>query len=1489
MTCWQSALKRTNPRAQIKFDDEMEYINEVPPVTAQQILVRTKERKAKSTLLMAIPDEHIARFHGIKDAKTLWDVIKTRFGGNAESKKMQKNVLKQQFEIFSVSNSEGLDKGYDRFQRLLSLLGIHGACVSTEDANQKFLRSLPSAWSNIYLIMRNMPGINNLDTDDLYNNLKVYEANIKGSFGSSSNSQNVVMLSMRVKRFYKKIGRKLEFNRKEPIGFEKTKVEYYNCHRRGHFARDCRSARYSGNRSRDAGNAGYRGRDNEKEATDFALTAFTSNPSSSSSLNSERKKLSKANIEIIGYQYGLESIEGQLRVHQQNKVIFKEKIAVLEYEVKDKSNLLKYTQKQLDEALREKEDLKAKLENFETSLKNLTKLLDSQISVKVKTGLGYDSQFHEKEVLDIREQEVTETVSDNRSSDEKNSLANDRFKKGEGYHAVPPPLTGNYMPPKPDLSFAGLDDSIYEFKISETVTSLTKDNKDAPETSTAIFTRSGKIPVSAAKPKAAASTCAAKLVNTTRPKQSVNFSNSRKAVSVVKKNGVNPVKTSAASINESNLWHRRLGHVDFKTLNKLVKGNLAEAVNTACYVLNRALVTKTHNKTPYELLNGRTPRLDFMRPFGCPVTILNTLDHLGKFKGKVDEGFLVGYSVTSKAFRVFNTKTRKVEENLRVRFIENKPNVIGIGPNWLFDINSLTNSMNYIPVSAGNQTDKNAGPQDTNSNASTQDNVDAGKEVSDQHHIVLPLWSSISSTFKSLDDKATDDKPTDNTSSKTIEEPVNKEDQAYRDKLDRLMSQEKEAINAASTLGTFSAAGPLSPHPGAFISANTLLHVDQDDSLIPDLEDTAELQSTSIFNSAYDDDLNIFDSSVQSVGAEANFNNMESSTIVSPIPTHRLHLDHPKDQILGDPKSAVQTRGMAKKSSEAHALMEPKKVSQALDDASWVEAMQEELLQFSLQKVWRLVDLPYGKKAIGTKWVYRNKKDERGIVVRNKARPVAQGHRQEEGIDYDAVFSLVARIEAIRIFLAFASYMGFIFYQMDVYVDDIIFRSTKRSLCDEFEALMHKRFQMSPMGELTFFLGLQVTPKLTHLHAVKRIFRYLKGQPKLGLWYPRDSPFDLEAYSDGDYAGANLDKKSTAGAFNSVKQIHAIVDGKAVVISKSSVRNDLLFNDEDGRGGSVERVITTDASLVAAQDNNNITKTQSTTMSNDPISQEIGSGDRHRCQETTLGDTDAQTRVLALEEAKTTQDKVITRLKLRVMRLEKKRKAKTSQPMQRRLFKGRVKTSTDKSLEDRRSSEKGGSTADQVSTAMLEVSTATPSTPSTTTTIFGDEDFTIAQLTSSTTTLQPLPTIDPKDKGRGVLVEEELKKQSWTEHKRKDKSKKRLIVALTKEFDEIQAKMDADHELAAIRNKPPTRTQVRNKMITYLEHMGKYTHQQLKHKTFEELQKLYRKEQKWIDDFVPMNSEKEEKKSIEHVRKGKENVSSHQGNAREDVELEARS
>ncbi|GJU36962.1 reverse transcriptase domain-containing protein [Tanacetum coccineum] len=460
-----------------------------------------------------------------------------------------------------------------------------------------------------------------------------------------------------------------------------------------------------------------------------------------------------------------------------------------------------------------------------------------------------------------------------------------------------------------------------------------------------------------------------------------------------------------AIINESKLWHGRMGHVNFKIMNKLMKGNLVK-VNTACYVLNRVSVTKPHNKTHYELIIGRPPSISFMRPFGCPVAILNTLDPLGKFDGKAEKGFLVGYSINSKAFRVFNSQTRKVKENMHVNFLENKPNVVGQGPNWIFDIDSLTNSMNYQPVTAGNQTNKNASPQETNGNTDETDKDDTT-------------------------DAAAGEKP--------VQKPASENEQALKNVLDKMMDQEKEAkeqsdavrkefetqFNTAGASRIFSDAGssfvPLSKF-------TNLLH----DPLMPELEDTIEVLNIGIFGSASDDDdLDTCNSPYadQVVGAEADFNNMKPSTVVSPIPITKVHSIYPKDQIIGAPRLAVQTRGMTKKSSGEY---EPTKIAQSLDDESWVEAMQEELLQFKIQKVWTLVDLPYDKKVIGTKWVYRNRKDERGIVVRNKARLVAQGYQQEEGIDYDEVFIPVARIEAIRLFLAYASFMNFLVYQMDV-------------------------------------------------------------------------------------------------------------------------------------------------------------------------------------------------------------------------------------------------------------------------------------------------------------------------------------------------------------------------------------------------------------------------------------------------------------------------
>ncbi|GJZ25962.1 ribonuclease H-like domain-containing protein [Tanacetum coccineum] len=397
--------------------DTQGQIKVLPPRTAEEILARERERKARTTLLMALPEDHLAKFHKMTDAKEMWDAIKSRFGGNDESKKMQKYILKQQFEGFSVSNSEGLHKGYDRFQSLLSQLEIHGAGVSTEDANQKFLRSLPSAWSQVSLIMRTKPGVDSLSFDDLYNNLRVFENDVKGSTASSSSTQNVAfvsentsstndldefdleemdlkwqvaMISMRMKKFYKKTGRKLQFDAKEPVGFDKTKVECYNCHKTGHFARECRTKGNQDSRRRDAWNSrnkdgrrsgkqedskalvtidgeGVDWSSHSEEEEDYALMACNSSGSDieltscsneckesyaklKKLYDAQREQLSDASIEIKAYTQGLKKVEEQLVAHQQGQLWYEEKIRFMKIYLDDKTDVLTYHKKLLAEA-----------------------------------------------------------------------------------------------------------------------------------------------------------------------------------------------------------------------------------------------------------------------------------------------------------------------------------------------------------------------------------------------------------------------------------------------------------------------------------------------------------------------------------------------------------------------------------------------------------------------------------------------------------------------------------------------------------------------------------------------------------------------------------------------------------------------------------------------------------------------------------------------------------------------------------------------------------------------------------------------------------------------------------------------------------------------------------------------------------------------------------------------------------------------------------
>nr|GEU64981.1 retrovirus-related Pol polyprotein from transposon TNT 1-94 [Tanacetum cinerariifolium] len=730
-----------------------------------------------------------------------------------------------------------------------------------------------------------------------------------------------------------------------------TKIECYNCHKRGHFARECKAPRSQGNRNRDntrrvvpvetsinalvvTDGMGYDWSYQAEEGpTEFVLMAFSSSGSSSSDIK----------------RYSITKLKNQL-----------------------------------EESLKEKDDLKLKLEKFETSSKNLTNIINSQISPKDKTGLSYDSQLNERDWNN--KSDMFESVSDSsvNESEEDNNQTNDMYKVSEGYRAVPPPYTRNFMPPRPDLSFDGLDDSIFKSAISETVTSVHETKTSASKTSKESMEKPKSVRPSApiikdwesdndddfntakqSSLRAATSTSTARYVNTvaTRPtvngaKPSLNvFHNSHSPVRKIFNQRIAPKNSDLkGKINTAKIIKKLM--VDLL--------HLKEVLNEVKFLeKNRVLITKPHNKTSYELLIGRSPNLDFMRLFGCPVTILNTLEYLGKFEGKADEEFLVGDSVNSKSFRVFNSRTRKVKENMHIRLLENKSNVTRRGPEWLFDIDLLTKSMNYEPVTTGNQTNDDAGDK----GVSKESGIDN----------------------QEMFDRSTQDVNTAELSINTAN--IN--------------------INTAS------------------LNINTVC---SNDPSMPSLE------ATGIFYDVYDD---------KEMGAEADKNNLELSTVFSPIPTTR---------------------------------------------------------------VWTLVDFPNGKRTIGTKWVFRNKKDKRGIVVKNKARLVAQGYTQEKGIDYDemnvkSVFLYGTIEEEVYV----SQPPGF----KDPHFSNKVYK-VEKALYDLHQA---------PRA------WFQVTPKTSHILAVKRIFRYLKGQPKLGLWYPRDSPFDLKAFSVSDYARASLDRKSTTGEY----------------------------------------------------------------------------------------------------------------------------------------------------------------------------------------------------------------------------------------------------------------------------------------------------------------------------------------------------------------------
>ncbi|GJV93042.1 putative ribonuclease H-like domain-containing protein [Tanacetum coccineum] len=1088
--------------------------------------------------------------------KTLFAATKP-IGAIEATKKTQKTLLKQQYENFSASSTESLDSIFNRLQKIVSRLEILGVVITQEDLNSKFLKACL--------------------------NLEQSEDDIKAMI----------------------------------LKWQLFLLKCFNCHKMGHFARECRAPR---NKEVLTGVIWQEDQVSEKHGSNEPAT----------------------------YKRGLATIEEQLVTYRKNEVLFSEEVAVLKREVACKDyeiNVLKIGRESDTDKVKSVWGIMC-IPHPNPLIYNRPKKLDLSYSgldefkdPEFKSYGSKDSKLESNIVCDTKSDDSKENSDDSLiefvkpKNHEKLVKKSVRFKKfdelcsfGEEHNGVE--FLVKEHPGKGTLKTDNLDfEDVYfvnELKFNLFSVSQMCDKKNYvlfTDTECLVLSPNFKLPDE-------------NQILLKIPRKDNMYSFDMK--NIVPKESLTCL-VAKATLDESMLWHRRLGHINFKNINKLVKDNLvrglptkrfendqtcvaclkgkqhrasckskvlnpitkplfmlhmdlfgptfvsslmhkkyclvvtddysrftwvfflttkdetseilkrfikeienlvdkkvkiirsdngtefknkvmddfcrekgikreysvartpqqngvaerrnrtlieaartmladsklpttfwAEAVSTACYVQNRVLVVKPHNKTPYELFRGFKPALSFMRPFGCHVTILNTLDSLGKFDGKSDEGFFVGYSLSSKAFRL------------------------------------LQNVDNGEPKTAD----------------------DAQKQVEDGLN----------------NENAEQERFVDDSSSKDV----------------NAVGQQVNTVSLDVNTGSLKLndVGP---------SVSTAS---------PNEEDNTKEEP------------------------EVDLGNITNSYIVPTTPNTRIHKDHPIDNVIGEVQSTVQTRRMSKSTSKQGFLsdvyeqktydtlntclyacflsqIEPTSIDKDLSDSSWVEAI--------------------------------NKKDERGIVIRNKAMLVAQGHRQEEGIDYEEVFAPIARIKAIRLFLAYASFMGFLVYQMDVksaflygtikeevYVtqppgfkdpDHLkkVYKVVKalyglhqapRACQDKYIAKILKKFNYSDVnsastpvdlekplvkdgdandvdvhlyrsmiGSLMYLTAsrpdimfavcacarFQVTPKTLHLLAVKRIFRYLKGKQTLGLWYSKDYPFELVAYIDNDYAGATLDRKSTTG------------------------------------------------------------------------------------------------------------------------------------------------------------------------------------------------------------------------------------------------------------------------------------------------------------------------------------------------------------------------
>nr|GEU60853.1 putative ribonuclease H-like domain-containing protein [Tanacetum cinerariifolium] len=1330
----------------------------IPPKTAKQRMARKNELKAKSTLMLAIPDEHVLKFHASKDAKSLWEKIKNRFGGNKESKKMQKTILKQNYKNFVASSQEGLDKTYDRFQKLISQLELHGEVISREDANLKLLRSLPPAWNNIALIMRNKSDLDTLSMNDLYNNLKVYESEIKIQSSSSLNSHNVAFVS----------------------------------------SDNTSSTNEQVNTVHDVSAASSKDQAFTASYTDDVMFSFFSNQSNAPYCKSD----------------------------------------------------------------------------------------------------GDDNQV------------------------------NDRFKKSKGYHAVPPSYIGDYMPLRPDLSFAGLDNYVFKSKVSEAITSVLKIKTNASKTSKDSLEKPKTVRSSApiiedskldSKDKTVFESKEVK--KTVKPSlEKIKFVNARNTTIENENKAKKPKKFS-----QSPRGTQKLGD-GFEFKKKACFGNPQYALQDQEIFDSGCSRHMTRNKSyliDYQEIDGefvafggnakggkitgkdkiRTRKLDFEDVYFVKELKFNLLS-VSQICDKKNSALFTDTecAVLYPDFNLFDESQvlLKVPRNNnmysfdlkkgkqhKASCIENqmdhKVKTIRCDNGTEFK----NRIMNELCEMKGNQTNGNVGPKSSDDEVAddagkkstkvprkeneVQDPAKEGdknnqeKDLRDQEEAPRKQFEQESERLFGQEEAANINitnilnivsSPVNTVSSSFTAVDPGRE-RAQRNEFESMFGQEKDA-NGSMIFIPVSAAGSTYVYLGGSIPVNAtaLPNVDlPTDPLMPDLEDTTD---TGIFSDAYDDEVE---------GAEADFNNLKLTTV--------LHQKAKENQSQGLSKLLTCLFSLSNRTHE-------------------------------------------GKHAIGTRWVYRNKKDERGIVVRNKARLVAQGYTKEEGINYDEMDvksaflydiieeevyvcqppgfedlhfpNKVYKVEKALYGLHQASrswyetlstYLlengfrrGIIDKTLFIKKDKVKTTSTsietnKALLKDEEVKDVDVYLYRSMIGSLIYLTAsrpdimfavcacarFQVTPKISHLHVVKRIFRYLK--------------------------------------VNKDVQIRALIDGKNIIITEASIRRDLQLQDaedpeEVGEGSEVldlEKAKTAQAKEIANLKN----------LGNQKYASKQGRMIDNIDQDVEIALVDETHGRMNEEEMfgvnNLDGDEVIVDI-----------------------------TAGENVEQSTKDAKKEVSTVDPVTTAG-EVVTTTEGikvTAAATTPQISKDELTLAQtlikikaakpnegglivqeptkfkITSSS---QPSQLPQAKDKGKRIMVEPEkpLKKKDQIafdeevtgklEARMKAKMEEEERIAREKdEANIVRRKFFARKREIKKRNRPPTKAQQRSLMCTYLINIDGWNPKNLKKKSFDEIQKLFDSVMKKVNTFVDINTEIVEERLMKTQAKVTEGSSKR---ARDELEQES--